>query len=114
MTALTPSDRAIAQAALRRFSNGELSPAELAVEIERWERQSALLRGDLAAQDYEDHDAATLRAGIAYADVRLVELERQAKRMLRAGLTDDTPLTVDFDAARYADLVGLAETLTGT
>lgn len=111
---LSLEDRDVARAALGRFATGELSPAELALEIERFEQHRAVLRGDLAGQDYAYHGAATLRAGIAYADHRLAELERQAGRILRAGLTDDRPLEIDFDAARYADLVGLAETLTGT
>lgn len=111
---ITLTDRDIARAALQRFSMEELSPAELAIEIERWEQHRALLAGDLAAEDDTENDAATLQAGIAYADHRLAELERQAGRVLRAGLTDDTPPQIDFDTARYADLVGLAETLTGS
>lgn len=91
---------------------GELSPAELAVEIERWEQQRALLVGDSGANDHEI-DAATTEAGIAYIDLRLNELERQAKRMLRAAVAPHGAVDAAFARAKYVDLVGLAETLTG-
>lgn len=111
---LTREEREMARSALQRFHTNELSPAELAQEIERFEWHRALLTGDLAAQDYEERGAETLRAGIAYADVRLADLERQATRILRSDVAGSPPLSIDFDAARYADLVGLAETLTGS
>ena len=111
---LTPSQTAAARATLRRYTDETLTPAELAVEIERWEHQRALLAGDLKARDYAISDEPTLRSGILYADQRLAELEHQAKRLLRAGRTAGTAdLQPDFDRARDVDLAGLAETLTG-
>lgn len=114
MTTLVAEERELARSCLRRFSNGELSPAELAIEIERWEQHRALLTGDLRAQDFAEHDAGTLAAGIAYVDLRLAELERQAKRVLRAGVSGRALVAADFDRAKYADLVGLAETITAS
>lgn len=114
MTDLDHSDRELACIALRRFSNEELSPAELAIEIERWEHHRALLAGDLEAMDFTEQDAETLANGIAYVDLRLTELERQAKRILRAGVSGRALVAADFDRARYVDLAGLAETITGS
>lgn len=111
---LSPSDRDLARAALRRFANDELSPAELAIEIERLEHHRALLAGDLQARDFTDQDAATLANGIAYADARLAALERQATRVLRASVPNHALGATDFERARYVDLVGLAETITGS
>jgi hypothetical protein len=61
-----------------------------------------------------------LLAGIAYADHHLEELTRQATRHVRAmglpGYPRSRPpvdLSARFAAAKYVDLVGLAETLTG-
>lgn len=108
---LTQDERDLASAALRRFSNDALSPAELAIEIERWEQHRALLAGDVDAGDVTDPEA--IRHGIAYADVRLAELERQARRVLRSRVIRAGGDSVDFARAKYADLVGLAETVTG-
>lgn len=110
---LTPGQREAARSVLRRFTDESLSPAELAVEIERWEHHRALLVGDLNAQDFTSNDRDTLQAGITYADQRLAQLEYQAKRVLRAGRTAKTPnLKPDFDRARDVNLAELVETLT--
>lgn len=111
---LTPDQHQAARATLRRFSDELLAPAELAVEIDCWQQQRALLAGDLKAKDFTITDRDTLRAGIAYADQRLAELEYQAKRVLRAGRHVKTPdLKPDFDRARDADLAEIAAMLTG-
>lgn len=108
---LTLDERDIAQQARRRFSTGELSPAELAVESERWEQHLRLLKVRAADDVDPDYDIATLQGGIAYAEHRLEQITRQLGWFIRASRTTDRPLTADFQAARYVDLVGLAETL---
>jgi hypothetical protein len=111
---LLPSQHDAARVTLRRYANECLSPAELAVEIERWEQHRELLAGDLKAKDFALFDRATTRAGIAYADQRLAELAHQAQRLLRTGRAATTlDLQPDFDRARDVDLVALIETLTG-
>jgi CHC2 zinc finger len=109
-TALAEHERDIAQATLRRFSTGDLSPEELAIESERWEREVRVLKADLVAGDMHD-DEATTRAGIAYAEHRLEQITRQLDRFSRAGIHQRRELKNDFQAAKYVDLVGLAETL---
>jgi hypothetical protein len=109
---LTQDEREIARGTRRRFVNDELTPAELAVEIERWEQHRALLAGDLEAQDFNENDAQTLNNGIAYADLRLQELQRQAKRFIRAAIPNRSSEGLDFARARYVDLVGMVEMLT--
>lgn len=93
----------------------DLTPAELAHEIARAERERALLAADLAAGD-SPLPTATLRHGIAFWDAQLAVLNRQAQRLLRATLPPPTSQlpAPNFDRARYADLVGLAESLTGS
>lgn len=113
---LTPDERELARAARHRFAAEPLNHAELASEIDRWRQHRALLAGDLAHRDDPALDAATIAAGIAYADIRLAELAHQARRLLRvgpAGGRPDTASRPDFARARFADLVGLAATLTG-
>jgi hypothetical protein len=57
MREISEAERDLARAALRRFANEQLSPAELALEIERWEQQRALLTSDKNAQDYSEFDS---------------------------------------------------------
>jgi hypothetical protein len=113
VTALTPTEREIARAALQRFATDELTPAELTVESERWEQHLRLLKARLTAADYSENDSATLQGGIAYAEHRLEQITRQLGWFIRAGRTSDRPLKANFRAAKYVDLVGLAETLLG-
>ena len=108
-----------AERILRRFADEALDAADLCEEIDYWRRQRALLQGDLAAADFQDYDEATLRGGINYAETRLAELVRQAERHARARNLPGYPLarpredlTTRFQAAKYADLVALIETLT--
>ncbi len=110
---LSPEDRDLARAALRRFALAELTPAELDIESDRWLHHLALLRGDLKAQDFSEEPEETIRGGIAYAEHRLDEITRLLRRYVRAKQTGKTGLTADFNAIKYVDLVGLAETLTG-
>jgi hypothetical protein len=115
-----PLNTTAAKASLRRFAIERLEPDELAAEMRQWSRQRALLLADLAAEDFTDTDADALRGGIAYAEARLVELDRQAERHLRARAQPGYPsaqthddLGPRFAAAKWADAVGLIETLTG-
>ncbi len=108
---LSINDRDLARAALRRFTNASLSRGELASEIERWEQHRDLLHGALRAGDDSLHDEPTLRGGIAYAEMRLSDLDRQAASLLRAGTHQRDAETPDFARARLADLVGLVESL---
>ncbi len=104
----------------RRHQNTELSAGDFAAEIDVWLHERAILLGDLEAGDFTWHDEPTLRAGIAYAEHRLAELvgpaERHAQALLQPGYPTPAPrrdLTPRFEAAKYVDLVPLAETLTG-
>ena len=109
---LHDDERALARAAATRFATADLTLPELLLEAERWERHIAVLEtyprggdgGDLAA------------SGIAYAEERINELARSISRLLvakggRFGRASRETLAPDFDRARYADVVGLAETL---
>jgi hypothetical protein len=113
-------DTDAARATLQRVNDESLDAASLGVEIDHWLRQRALLLGDIAAQDFADSDEATLLAGVAFADVRLAALARQAERHARAmnlpGYPATPPrqdLTARFQAAKSVDLVSLIEHLTG-
>lgn len=108
---MSGAGRAFAGEARWRFAIGELAPAELDVELGRWLQHLQLLKGDLKARDFADQDEATIRAGVAYAEHRVEALTRQLRRFLRAGMTTRRERKPDFDAVRYVDLVGLAETL---
>jgi hypothetical protein len=107
-------------APLRRAAIERLAPDDLAAELRHWTGHRALLLGDLAAKDFTDTDEPAIRAGIAYAETRLAELERQAERHLRARFQPGYPaaqihddLGPRFAAAKWADAVGVIETLTG-
>jgi hypothetical protein len=120
IAALTPTEAETARAARRRFSDESLSASDLAEEIDHWNRQRALWQGDLAARDFRDSDEAALRSGVTYAELRLAELTRQAERQLRGQAVHGYPplrprddLSARFHAARYVDLVDLAQTVTG-
>lgn len=96
-----------ARAALMRFASGELTLGEIYTEYERWERHAAVLA------TYPEGDPRR-DGGIAYAETRMNELAKQGNRILAAKRVTarhrvfETP---NFDAARFADLVGLAELL---
>jgi len=99
----------------RRYHDEALGPDNLGAEIDYWLRQHALLLADL-----EENDDITLHNGVQYAKLRLAELTRQAENHARAIKIPGYPpfrpredLTPRFAAARYVDLVGLIETLTG-
>jgi hypothetical protein len=117
---LNSAQRTAARATLRRVADESLAPSELAADIAQWARQRALWSADLAAGDFRHCDEAALRGGIAYADARLGELHRQAQRHLRAQAQPGYPpqaarsdFTARFKAARYVDVVDVAQTLTG-
>ena len=117
---LSEEDYRNAERSWRRFSNQQLSAGDFATEIDHWLMERAVLRADLDAGDFHWHDEVALRAGIAYAEHRLAELvgpaERHARALLQPGYPAPTPrqdLTPRFEAAKGADLVRLAETLTG-
>ena len=117
---LSDDDYRDAERAWRQHRNAELSAGDFAAEIDCWLHERAVLMADLEAGDFTWHDEATLRAGIAYAEHRLAELvgpaERHARALLQPGYPPPTPrrdLTPRFEAAKYVDLVPLAETLTG-
>jgi hypothetical protein len=97
-----------------------LDAGAIAIEIDYWSRQRALWQADLDAQDFTDHDAAALSSGITYAEHQLSELTRHAERHARAmhlpGYPPARPhedRTARFRAAKWCDLVDLAQTLTG-
>jgi hypothetical protein len=117
---ITEADIVWAQSLRRRAALARLGPAEMAEELTCWQRQRARWLSDLEAGDFEDGDAATLQAGVVYAEHKLAELlpvaQREARRMRHPDYPAEGPredLTARFAAARYADLVGLAETLLG-
>jgi hypothetical protein len=98
----------------------DLDAGAIAVEIDFWTRQCALWQSDLEAEDFTDQDAPALTGGIAYAEHHLSELTRQAERHTRAMRLPGYPpvrphedRTARFQAARWCDLVDLAQTLTG-
>jgi hypothetical protein len=116
---LSEQDIQEAERVWRRAITARLTPEDLAENLDYWARQRALLLGDLAAGDFLDTDETAVRGGIAYAEHQLAELARQAERHTRAMHQPGYPparVREDpgprFAAARYADLVGLAETLT--
>lgn len=91
-----------------------LDPAEAAAEIEHLQRERALYAGDLRSGELDPDEETVARNSIAVIDVQLADLERHARRLLRAELPDACLRAPrpDFSRARYVDLVGLAETLT--
>ena len=116
---LSKQDYLEAERTWRRFKRDALNASDLAAEIDYWIRERALWLGDLTAGDFSEHDEATLRGGIAYAEQRLSELVRPAVREARAlrqpsylPARPASDLAPRFAAAKWADLVGLAETLT--
>jgi hypothetical protein len=116
---LSEQDIQAAERTWRRALTARLTPENLAENLDYWARQRALLLGDLAAGDFRDTDEAAVRGGIAYAEQQLADLTHQAERHTRAMRQPGYPpagvrydLGPRFAAARYADLVGLAETLT--
>lgn len=109
-----------ARASLRRAAIARLEPDDLRAEAQQWTRELDLLSADLAARDFTDSDEDALCGGIAYAEARLAELERELDRHLRARTPPGSPpaqvrddLGPRFAAAKWADAVGLIETLTG-
>jgi hypothetical protein len=117
---LTEDDYRDAERSWRQHKNADLSAGDIAQEIDSWLQERAVLLGDLEAGDFTWHDEPTLRAGIAYAEQRLTELvgpaERHARALLQPGYSTHAPrrhLTLRFEAAKYVDLVPLAEMLTG-
>ena len=104
---MTADEEAMATAALERFSVHELTPQQLAMEMTRWLREIAILEREDPAPERD--------GGIAYARRRAEDAYRRLKRMdrARAPYVAVSPLyeRTDFDRARHADLVGLAETL---
>jgi hypothetical protein len=119
MIALTQEDLVAAERSQRRFADETLDAAELANEIEGWERQRALYLADIESGNFQENDEATLANGVAYADVRLGELRQAATRHLRAMQQPGSPktrpgddLSARFAAAKYCDLVDVAQTLT--
>jgi hypothetical protein len=92
----------------------------LAEELDYWRRQRCRWLVDIEAGDCEDGDEPTLRNGIAFAEHKLAELARFAEREVRAMAHPGYPparpredLSARFAAAKWADLVDLAETMTG-
>lgn len=117
---LTEESRKAAENVNRRGVDALLNAHELAAEMDCWSGERAFLLGDLQAGDFTEHPEAVIRNGIAYAEVRLGELTRQAERLDRArrqpGYPGDGPpeaFTARFKAAKYVDLVDVAQTLTG-
>lgn len=117
---LSASEVRRAERTWRRGVRESLDAGTIATEIDYWARQRAVWLADLEAEDFSDLDADTLRAGIAYAEHHLAELTRQAERHARAmRLPGYPPLrpqedrTARFRAAKWIDLVVLAQTLTG-
>jgi hypothetical protein len=117
---LSTTDFLDAERSWRRGVMEDLDAGAIAVEIDYWSRQRALWHGDLEAEDFTDQDAASLRGGIAYAEHQLSELTRQADRHARAMNMPGYPQlwphedrTARFQAAKWCDLVDLAQTLTG-
>lgn len=106
---LAQQEREVARMALQRFASGELTLGEVYVEYERWEAHVELLR------TYSEEDPRR-DGGIAYAETRMNDLARLGNRILgtagrrlsRRHRQFDEP---DFARARFADLVGLAESL---
>ncbi len=103
MTELTPQERESARARHQRFVMAELSPGELAIELERWEQHLAVLNNYPPSPERN--------AGIRYCDHRIEEIGRQANRLKRAHVAHRPVEKPDWAAAKYVDLVGLVQSL---
>jgi hypothetical protein len=114
MESLTQTEKTLRSAALVR-----VDPADIPAMIDSELRHRALLLADLADPDLSGDETTALRNGVALADYHLQEYADLAARHARAATvpgygavqpSDD--LGPRFAAARWVDLVGLAETLT--
>lgn len=105
---------------LYKFSLACLSDTDLVAETEYWTRSLMRSVSMIQAGEFEEGDETFLQNGIDHCELRLVEIQKEAERRLRVrhhpaypatGPIED--LSARFEAARYCDLVGLAEMLTG-
>jgi CHC2 zinc finger len=102
-----------------RYHTGRLSDADLVSELDWLERQRAMYAGTLAARDFAEEPEAVLPGIIAYYGHLVAEAEREMARRNRAaipagrGETRHPDTLARFERARFADLVDLAQTLTG-
>ena len=96
-------EREQSRLALRRFSRQDLSPAELAEELERLEQQVAYL--------HTFADSAEQSVSLEYYEQEVHQTADRLNRLLKAGVRRTETPRSDFARARLADLVGLAETL---
>jgi hypothetical protein len=117
---LSEAELGSAERRWRRGVSDNLDAGSIATEIDYWSRQRALWQGDLEAEDFTELNAATLRAGVAYAEQQLADLTRHAERHARAmhlpgypRLRPQEDRTARFQAAKWCDLVDLVQTLTG-
>lgn len=113
MIEISWDERSLARAELQRFAVSQLSPVELDAELGRWLAELENLKAEQAEPEFSPWDAATIAGGIAYAEHQVETLTRRLQRYARRGARRDEPYRADFEAARYADLAGLAETLLG-
>lgn len=102
-----------------RYQTGRLSDADLLSEIDWLERTRAVYAGTLAVRDFAEEPEGVICGMVAYCEHLLREAEREARRRNRAALPAGTrevrhpDALARFERARYADLVDLAQTLTG-
>jgi hypothetical protein len=111
---LSDDDYQRAERIWRAATLEDLDPAILAAEIDFWTRQRDRWQGDLLARD-PAIDETVFANGVAYAEQKLRELLREAQRIERLQCPPDPlhpreDLTPRFRAAKYVDLVGIAET----
>jgi hypothetical protein len=121
---LSDGEIAAAQRLLRRVTLADLDLGCEPAEIEYWDRVAARSRADLAAGDFTDGDEVALRNGMIHAELRLSEALKEGERRFRdqprfagpsgSAVKSHDDLATRFAAARWCDLVDLAQTLTGT
>jgi hypothetical protein len=102
------------QAETQRLRQRELTPLELAEEIERYERLIALDMLDLEERDFTDDQEWSILWRVVTNEAKLEALERQARRLICIEAAPGRALNADFERSRYVDLVPLIETVTAT
>jgi len=102
---LSIDDRELAKQAMRRFSRQMLGLGELISEIEQLEQQLDLIK--------TFPDSAGRAEALAYYEHDLDETTDRLNRLTAAGRGFRGPAWArpDFESARLADIVGLAESL---
>lgn len=120
MSTLTPSQIDAARRALHHAAQERIDPSDLPSLIAAEQRHRCLLAARLSERDLAADERTAVVNGIAFADTKLIEYGVLAGRHRQAMKFPDYPaphpsddLGPRFAAARWIDLVDLAQTLTG-